>query len=450
MSLRENRVARQAAGALGQDLHGLIRGLYPICRSITGNGVRETLRSIRRLLPMEVHEVPSGTQVFDWNVPREWNIRDGWIKTVDGQRVVDFRTSNLHVMSYSMAVAARVPLAELRQHLHTLPAHPTWIPYKTSYYEEAWGFCVSFEQFQSLNAPEYDVCIDSTLEDGHLTYGECHLPGTSGEECLISCHVCHPSLCNDNLSGIAVAVFLGRWLASLPARRLSYRLLFIPGTIGAITWLSLNQARLRAIRHGMVLTGVGGPGRLVYKRSRRGDAPIDRAAAHVLRHLEAPGEVRDFTPYGYDERQYCSPGINLSVGRLSRTPYQEYPEYHTSADDLDFVTGEQLEGAYRTCQSIVTVLERDRAFVNTSPMGEPQLGRRGLFAPAPGGAAPGVQNLAMLWVLNQSDGAHTLLDIAERAKLPFAFVLDAANRLLEHGLLRPADGPGVEKRHGRS
>jgi aminopeptidase-like protein len=435
MSAVTSSVEHPIVDATGDELYELVSDLYPICRSITGEGVRETLRRLGQRLPIVVHEVPSGTPVFDWTVPREWNIRDGWIKDRSGRRVVDFRRSNLHVVSYSVPFSGTVALPELRQHLHTLPDRPAWIPYRTSYYADAWGFCVTHGQYQQLTDPEYEVCIDSTLEAGHLTYGEVALPGETDDECLVSCHICHPSLCNDNLSGIAVAVGLGRWLASLPTRRVSYRLLFIPGTIGAITWLALNRSRLRNIRHGLVLTGVGGPGPLVYKRSRQGGSVIDRAAAHVLRHLETPGEIRDFVPYGYDERQYCSPGIDLAVGRLSRTPYQEYPEYHTSADDLSLVRPDRLEGAYRACQAIVDVLEHDETLVSTNPMCEPQLGRRGLYR-AIGGSTSGSAEMAMLWVLNQADGSHSLLDIAERSGLPFASIRAAVGLLLEHGLLR--------------
>ncbi len=436
MSHVQSQVQPIGAGSVASELHSLVSELYPICRSITGDGVRDTLRRIQQRLPLTIHEVPSGTHVFDWTVPREWNIRDAWIKNLKGERVVDFQASNLHVVNYSVPVRRRVTLSELREHLHSLPDHPGWIPYKTSYYKEAWGFCVSSEQLLALTDGEYDVCIDSTLEDGHLTYGEFHLPGESEDEVLLSCHVCHPSLCNDNLSGVSVAVFLGRWLSSLPARRLSYRLLFIPGTIGSITWLARNQARLQAIHHGLVLTGLGGPGSLVYKRSRRGTTEIDRAAANVLKHLANGCDVRDFIPYGYDERQYCSPGINLAVGCLSRTPYGEYPEYHTSADNLDFVAPGRLEDSYRACQSILGVLEGNQTYVNLSPMCEPQLGRRGLYS-SMGGAGEGrVNEMALLWVLNLSDGAHSLLDIAERSGVSFDSIRKAADRLLEVGLLR--------------
>jgi aminopeptidase-like protein len=436
MSAIESRVHPSTAATVGGELYSLVTELYPICRSITGDGVRETLRRIRQRLPLDIHEVPSGTQVFDWTVPREWNIRDAWIKNLNGDRVVDFQRSNLHVVSYSVPVRKRVPLGELREHLHTLPEHPGWIPYKTSYYSETWGFCLSTEQSQALTDDEYEVCIDSSLEAGHLTYGEFYLAGDSQDEVLLSCHVCHPSLCNDNLSGVSVAVFLAQWLSALVARRYSYRFLFIPGTIGSITWLSRNQHRLGAIRHGLVLTGLGGPGDVVYKRSRRGTSAIDRAAAHVLRHSGEGSEVRAFIPYGYDERQYCSPGINLAVGCLSRTPYGEYPEYHTSADNLDFVDPGQLEGSYRVSRSILNVLEGDVTYLSRNPMCEPQLGRRGLYG-SMGGAGEGrVHEMALLWVLNLSDGVHSLLDIAERSDLSFESIRKAAVLLEQKGLLQ--------------
>jgi aminopeptidase-like protein len=423
------------AASPGADLHGLIADLYPICRSITGDGVRETLRYIERYIPLSVTEVPSGTPVFDWTVPREWNIRDAWIKNLNGERVVDFRQSNLHVVSYSVPFRGRVPVGELRKHLHSLPDHPGWIPYKTSYYSESWGFCVSADCLASLLDSEYDVCIDSTLVDGHLTYGELFLPGASSDEVLLSCHVCHPSLCNDNLSGLAVSVSLARWLSGA-ARRLSYRFLFIPGTIGSITWLAQNQQKLGAIRDGLVLTGLGSAGPLVYKRSRRGSADVDRAAAHALSHAADGHEIRDFFPYGYDERQYCSPGINLAVGCLSRTPYGEYPEYHTSADNLEFVRPEALDGSFRAAQAILTVLEENARYINLSPMCEPQLGKRGLYGAMGGAGESRVHELAMLWVLNLSDGRHSLLDIAERSGLAFELVRSAAARLTQGGLLR--------------
>jgi aminopeptidase-like protein len=414
-------------------MHALATRLFPICRSITGDGVRQTLSILGEHVPLEVREVPTGTPVLDWTVPKEWNVRDAWVRTLEGVPVIDYRDSNLHLVGYSVPVRRRITLGELKQHLHSLPDRPAWIPYRTSYFEEQWGFCLQHERLLALGEDEYEVCIDSTLEDGHLTYGELLLEGESEEEVLVSCHVCHPSLCNDNLSGIAVATFLARRLAAVPRRRYSYRFLFVPGMIGPITWLALNEERLDRIAHGLVLTLLGDPGAFTYKRSRRGDAEIDRAVAHVLRGDD--GEVRDFSPWGYDERQYCSPGFDLPVGCLMRTPYGEFPEYHTSADDLDLVRPESLAESLAVLAQAVEVLEGNAFYVNRFPKGEPQLGRRGLYGGLGGGTEGRERQLAMFWVLSMSDGEHSLLDIADRAELPFPAVRQAADLLLEHDLL---------------
>jgi aminopeptidase-like protein len=421
--------------AEGQAMLGLIAELYPICRSITGEGLRETLRLLQRQIPLELREVPTGTQVFDWTVPKEWNIRDAYVKNAKGDRVIDFQKSNLHVVNYSVPVQRRMALAELKEHLFTLPKHPEWIPYRTSYYKESWGFCLSENQLVGMKDEEYAVCIDSTLEDGHLTYGEYFLQGETRDEVLISCHACHPSLCNDNLSGISLAVSLAHRMKSSP-RRYSYRFLFIPGTIGAITWLARNEDKIANIKHGLVLTGVGDAGALHYKKSRKSTAEIDRAAALVLKQSGQPYEILDFSPYGYDERQYCSPGINLSVGRLSRTPHGTFPEYHTSADNLEFVHADKLGEALAASLEILSVLENNGTFVNLSPKCEPQLGKRGLYRMVGGTADAGVSEMAMLWVLNQSDGKNSLLDIAERSGLRFEVIRKAAEALEEHKLLR--------------
>jgi len=298
---------------IGWELHRFAAELYPICRSITGDGIRRTLALLQSRIPLQIVEIPTGTPVFDWTVPKEWNIRDAYIKASDGKRVVNFRQCNLHVLHYSTPVHTAMPLHELKPHLFTLPEHPDWIPYRTSYYQENWGFCLSHNQMLALEDGDYEVCIDSSLEDGHLTYGECYVRGGSTDEVLISCHVCHPSLANDNLSGLSVAVFLAQLLSGLELHY-SYRFLFIPGTIGAITWLARNREAVGRIRHGLVLTCIGDAGGFHYKKSRRGNAEIDRAAAHVLRHCSDSPEILDFSPYGYDERQYCSPGFNLPVG----------------------------------------------------------------------------------------------------------------------------------------
>ncbi|MDO7852488.1 DUF4910 domain-containing protein [Hymenobacter convexus] len=427
----------QAAAISGEDLHALVRQLYPICRSITGDGVRQTLAVLQEYLPgLEVHEVPTGTPVLDWQVPREWNIRDAWIKDRRGERVVDFRQHNLHVLGYSVPVRGTFTLAELKKHLYTLPEQPHLIPYRTAYYAETWGFCLAHAQLEALHEPEYEVCIDSTLAAGALTYGELLLPGDTDEEVLISSHICHPSLANDNLSGIAVATFLARHLLGQP-RRYSYRFVFAPGTIGAITWLSQNVGAVARIRHGLVLSLLGETGAFTFKKSRRGTAEIDRTVALALREAAAPHRVVDFEPYGYDERQYCSPGFNLPVGCLSRTPYGQFPEYHTSADDLDFVRPEALLDSLHLTQAVMHMLEANHRYQNLSPYGEPELGRRGLYAAVSGRPNAARAQLALLWVLNLSDGQHSLLDIAERAGLPFALLQHAAELLLAHDLLAP-------------
>lgn len=425
--------------AIGHAMFDLVAELYPICRSITGDGVRQTLRAVTRFIPLTVHEVATGTRVFDWVVPKEWNIKDAFVKDSRGARVIDFRKSNLHVLNYSVPIHKRVSLSELKQHLFTLPDHPDWIPYRTSYYDENWGFCASCNQVSALDEEEYEVCIDSSLEDGSLTYGEYYVPGTTEEEILISCHTCHPSLCNDNLSGIALVTFLARHIAALP-HRYSYRFLFTPGTIGAITWLALNEKKTPKIKHGLVAACVGDPGRFTYKRSRRGNAEIDRAAAHVLRARCAEYDVVEFSPDGYNERQFCSPGFDLPVGSLTRTPCGRFPEYHTSADNLELVAPECLSDSLLVYLAVLDVLEKNRRYESLNPKCEPQLGRRGLYDALRGDAKERSKERAVLWVLNLSDGNHTLLDIAERADLAFDLVSFAANLLDVRGLIRECGG----------
>jgi aminopeptidase-like protein len=416
---------------LGKQMKALIAQLYPICRSITGDGVRETLRILSQEIPLQIREVPSGTQVFDWTIPREWNIRDAWIKDSAGARLVDFRELSLHVVSYSGPIRQRMTFEELRPHLFTLPSHPDWVPYRTSYYTDNWGFCLSENQLARFREKEaYDVCIDSSLKEGYLTYGECLVPGKEPNEFLISSHICHPALANDNLSGTAVAIELFKCLTS-KTNRYSYRFLFAPGSIGAITWLALNEALLPRISHGLVLTCIGDESPVTYKRSRAGDAEIDRAFVHVLTYKSGGNKVIDFSPYGYDERQYNSPGIRLPVGCMMRAVHGTFPEYHTSADNLDFINERSLTNSLETLSEVIELIESNHTYINNRPKGEPQLGRRGLYR-SPGA---GETQLAMLWVLNLSDGSHSLLDIAERAKLPFTQIKQAAGALAVTDLL---------------
>jgi aminopeptidase-like protein len=420
---------------VGAEMHALVRDLYPICRSITGDGVRDSLRMLQRLTPITLREVPTGTAVFDWVVPREWNLRAARLVGPDGDVIVDSDRLNLHVLNYSVPFRGRVSLEELEKHLHSLPDRPSDVPYRNSYYKDDWGFCLSHEQRARLRPGEYDVLIDTSLADGSLTYGEVVQSGRSSDEVLISAHCCHPSLANDNLSGMVLAATLARILSTL-ALRYTYRFVFAPVTIGAITWLALNEERARRIAHGLVVACVGDPGRLTYKRSRQGNAEIDRAAVHVLSHSGQDHEVRDFSPYGYDERQYCSPGFDLAVGSLTRTPYGEYPEYHTSSDDPDFVRPDRLVDSLVRYLEVIEVLEGNRTYVNLAPRGEPQLGRRGLYGSVGGQSHAVASQMAMLWVLNLSDGSRSLLDVAERSRLPFTDVRRAARALEGAGLLR--------------
>jgi aminopeptidase-like protein len=420
---------------IGKEMYQLIADLYPICRSITGNGFRESLHMLKKYIALETHEIPSGTPVFDWIVPREWSIRDAYIKNARGERIIDFKKSNLHVVSYSTPISTRMALSKLKEHLFSIPDHPDWIPYKTSYYADNWGFCLSHRALQQLQDGEYEVCIDSTLEKGSLTYGEYYLAGRNSDEVLISCHCCHPSLCNDNLSGMALAAFLARYLSQLPLKY-SYRFVFIPATIGAIAWLYLNQSKVSMIKHGLVVAGVGDAGKMRYKKSRQGDAEIDRIVIHMLRHSGQDHEILEFSPYGYDERQYCSPGFNLAVGSLTRTPFGCYPEYHTSADNLDLVQPTYLADSFSKYVRAIKILESNNKYTNTNPKCEPQLGRRGLYTMMGGRSNTRTYEMAMLWVLNLSDGDHSLLDIADRAGIEFGLIAEAAAALLNHGLLK--------------
>lgn len=417
------------------DIFTLIEKLYPICRSITGDGNRETLKHIREIIPLKIHEVPSGTSVYDWTVPKEWNIRDAYIKDKTGSRVVDFKKSNLHVVNYSIPVHATLPLEELKKNIFTIPDKPDWIPYRTSYYRETWGFCLSHNQLEELEDGEYEVFIDSTLGNGSLTYGEYTIPGQTDDEVLFSVHICHPSLCNDNLSGIGLATYLAKYLGLQKQLRYSYRFLFIPGTIGSIVWLHQNESHVHKIKHGLVVTLVGDSGRMTYKKSRQATAEIDRAVMQVLKDSNEPYDVIDFFPYGYDERQYCSPGFNLPVGCLMRTPHGKYPEYHTSADDLHFIKADKLTDSFNKFINVINILESNHRYQNKNPKCEPQLGKRGLYKTIGGRNDKEAVQMALLWVLNLSDSKNDLLNIAERSGLPFDRIAEAAMILRECDLL---------------
>ena len=427
--------------SVGAEMHSLISRLFPICRSMTGEGVRETLRIVQEHVPLTIQEIPTGTQAFDWEVPQEWTIRGAYIKDAGGNRIIDFCDSNLHVVSGSHGVDTTMRWSDLKNNIHTLPDYPDWIPYRTCFHQSGWGFCMSHRQFAEIDAIgdlEYQVCIDATLTDGSLTYGELFLPGTTDDEILLSCHVCHPSLANDNLSGITVATHLAKHL-SQRERRLGVRFDFAPATIGAITWLSQNEHRLPNIKHGLVLSLLGDSGCSTYKKTRRGDADIDRAAAHVLKHSGSDYSIIDFEPIGYDERQFGSPGIDLSVGCLMRTPNGQYPEYHTSADNLELVHPEYLADSLDKLRDIVEVLDGNEHFINEKPKCEPRLGKHGLYQAFGGDSDQAEMQRAVLWVLNCSDGEHSLLGIAQRSGIPFSLLRRAADALLDAGLLSRRD-----------
>jgi aminopeptidase-like protein len=420
------------------DLHGLIRELFPINRSLTGAGVRETLKIVSRHIDLEVHEVATGTAVLDWHVPMEWNIRGGSISTLSGRRLVDFADNNLHVLGYSKPINAVLSRDELAQHVHTLPDQPDLIPYRTGYFADNWGFCLPHKLWQSMTDAEYRVEIDSDIAPGSLTYGELFLPGETAQEVLLTCHICHPSLADDNLSGIAIATALAMRQARQP-RRLGYRFLFLPATIGAIAWLDRNQSRLDTIKHGLVLTCLGDANPFHYKQSRSG-AIIDRAVAHVLRHCGHGHDVMPFNPYGYDERQFCSPGFDLPVGCLMRGVHGTFPEYHTSADNPDFVTPEALGQSYAVIEALLDLLDGDRTYRRVDGRGEPQLGRRGLYRAIAGQReAGGATQMDLLWFLNLADGRHSLLDMAIRADVPFARLEAAARLALDASLVELCD-----------
>lgn len=440
-----NEAARFSPAALqdetadpGDALFALVARLFPICRSITGPGVRQTLDILSEHIDIAVREVPTGTEVFDWTVPKEWTVRNAWLRTAGGRTIVDFAASNLYLVNYSEPVSRRMSLDELKPHLHTLPDQPDLVPYRTSYYSRDWGFCMAHRDYLALPDEEYDVFIDTELADGALTYGEAFLPGETDREVLLSAHVCHPSLANDNCSGLAVLTLLAKTL-SQRRNRLGYRFLFAPGTIGALCWLAANADAVGRIDHGLVVSCVGDGGGPVYKRSRRGDAVIDRAIDGV-RCDGRRVTVVDFSPFGYDERQFCSPGFNLPVGLLQRSAFGTFPQYHTSADDLDFMRPEHLASSFRMILDIMDILETDWVPVNLFPKGEPQLGRRGLYSATGGHKVTSDVTMGYLWVLNLADGSHSLLDIARRSGLSFRDIALAAARLKDCGLVADAGG----------
>jgi aminopeptidase-like protein len=433
MALEQLHSEQGACEAAGAALE-LMAQMFPMCRSITGNGVRRTFDVLEKIVPLTRHEVPSGTRVFDWEVPAEWNIRDAFIADSDGKRIVDFGAHNLHVVNYSGPVRRRMSLEELQPHLHSLPERPDAIPYRTSYYAEHWGFCLQHRLRERLEPGMYEVVIDATLAPGHLSYAECVVPGSSSGRAILYTHSCHPSLANDNLSGLALAALLAKELRD-ERPRLTWHVVFGPGTIGSLCWLSRNEELLGDFAGGLVVGLLGDSGALTYKRSRRGNTATDRTMELVLRRRAPASRVLDFEPYGYDERQFCSPGFDLPVGRLTRSPNGAYPEYHTSDDKLSLLQPDALAESLQVLALAVSAMDRNRALLNLLPKGEPRLGKRGLYG-ALGGKSPGEFEQALLWVLSLADGVHDLVAMAQRSGLAFDLLDGAAAALEQAGLVR--------------
>lgn len=419
----------------GLEIFKLIEELYPICRSITGNGVRSTLEIIKKHIPITVHEVASGTQVLDWVIPEEWNVVDAFVKDEQGIKVIDFKKSNLHLLNYSSPIHKFLQLDELKEHLYFLPDHPEWIPYVTSYYQKNWGFCLSYDDYNKLTDGIYEVFIDTSFKAGNLTYGEFLIKGQSEKEVVISCYLCHPSLCNDSLTGVAIAAFLAKHLKSRK-HYYSYRFLFIPETIGSITWLHFNEDKLGKIEHGLIATCLGDNGAMTYKKSRQGNAKIDKVVEKVLIDSGNPYNIIEFDPSdGSDDRQYCSTGFNLPFGTLMRTKYGCFPEYHTSADNLDFIKPDYLGQSLKYYIDILYYLEKDDKYLNIYPKGEPNMGKRNLYRSVNKSEVKNSQAV-IFWVLNFSDGQHSLLDISYRSGFSFREICNGAKILCEAGLIQ--------------
>lgn len=443
---RRGEQLHDAAQSTDDALWQRVIDLYPLPRSLTGDGVRATIARLARELPLTVHEVPTGTAVLDWAIPDEWNLRRATLTAPDGRVVADTDVHALHVVGYSDPVDVHLDRDALDAHLFSLPDRPHAIPYRTSYYHRTWGFCVPHAVRESLPPGTYHARIDATLAPGALTYAELVVPGRDpdGPEVLLTTHVCHPHLANDNTSGMAVLTEVGlRLLATAGTRRVNVRLVFAPGSLGAITWLATHRDVVPRVTNGLVLTGLGNDGPFHYKRSRRGDTQTDRVAETLLAERGAglATQVLDFSPYGYDERQFCSPGFDLAVGRLTRGLHGEYPEYHTSLDDLSFIAPDRLREATDLVEAFVDAIDRDATYVNLQPFGEPQLGRRGLYSAIGGAMDARSVEMGLLWVLNQSDGTRSLVDIARRSGLPFRAIADAAEVLVANDLLAPVGRP---------
>ena len=423
---------------IGKEMYSLMERLFPICRSITGNGVRETLKILREYIPIKNVEITTGTKVLDWEIPNEWNINDAYIKTSNGDKIVDFKKNNLHVLGYSEPFEGKVKLEELKNHIYTLPDQPDLIPYITSYYQRRWGFCLSEDQFKTLKNGMYEIKIDSTLEPGNLTYADLIIKGKSKKEILISTYICHPSLANNELSGPVISTFLAKYLLENNDNYYSYRFVFAPETIGTITYLSKHIEELkRNVIAGYVLTCIGDSGSFSYLQSRKENTLVDRVTMHVLKHTEKEYKLYDYLARGSDERQYCSPGIDLPVGSLMRTKYGEYPEYHTSGDNMDIISSDELDKSLDKLKLCIDIIEKNRIYRSTV-LGEPQLGKRGLY-PTISTKTSSLNVKTMMNILAFCDGHHDLLWIAEKFGKPIMELFPIVETLFQNDLLKIID-----------
>jgi len=424
---------------IGEEMYKLAKRLFPICRSITGDGVRETLGILKEVCPgLQIHEVPSGTQVFDWRIPKEWNIRNAYIEDEEGKRIVDFKRNNLHVLGYSVSVDKTVSLSELEEHLYSLPGQPDLIPYVTSYYKERWGFSISESERRKLKDGSYHVFIDSDLTDGNLTYGEIIIPGNieknKNKEAFLSTYICHPSLANNELSGPCVAIYLARWLSELKQRRLSYRIVFVPETIGSITYISRNLETLKKnVIAGFNLSCVGDNRAYSYLASPYGNTLADKVAQNVLSFVCPEYKRYPYLYRGSDERQYCAPGVDLPLCSIMRSKYGEYPEYHTSGDDLSFISPEGLRGSYNVYTQCIEALEKNKIY-RAGYLCEPQLDKRGLY-PTISYKGSADEAKPMKDFMAYADGKNDLIDISNIIGVPVSRLVPIAEKLLDNGII---------------
>lgn len=424
------------SGGVGEWCHAFARRLWPITRSLTGSGTRETLRLLREEVPgLTIHDIPSGAAAFDWTVPDEWEIRDAYIEDEAGNRIVDFKVNNLHVLGYSQPVDAWVSLEELNSNLYSLPEQPNAIPYVTSYYKRRWGFCLSQSMRDALKPGQYHVHIDADLAPGVLNYADVIIPGETDKEIFLSTYVCHPSMANNELSGPVVTAALVKWINAMPSRRYTYRIVFIPETIGSIIYLSRNLETMKSkIYAGFNVTCVGDDRCYSYLPSRNGETISDRVAKHVLSHIDSNYISYTWLDRGSDERNYCAPGVDLPVATIMRSKYAEYPEYHTSLDDLvNVVTPSGLAGGFNALQCAINILEQN-IIPRVTTLGEPQLGKRGLY-PDISAKYTADSVFAMLNMISYCDGEHSILDIAEVLRIPFWEIYDLMAPLIDEGLI---------------